>query len=194
MKKLEDLKKELENNKIELKSYDFRKKRNKMDLKYWKELFINKFRRDKAVVVNMELKTGNHKTFYVTEKLGGFEFKKGVYIFDGLSMYWNSDFKNFCYDYHEDYCMPVKREIPVKEISNVMESAKLSDLVYSSNPHVLKKFIMSNVAEQILSGTKLSEFMRRLMVIAVVVLIATVIHLVLFMQKSGMLESLGVNF
>ena len=126
-----------------------------------------------AVDVEMELNNGYHRSFLVVDDgQDGFIFLGKKYIFDRDCLYYNIDKKIFCYDYHEDFPLPVKREIPVKELKEfiISDNAKNSQVTkqieYACNPRTLQKWISSNIIEAMLQGGMLYKI---LIIIAVLV-------------------------
>jgi len=140
----------------------------------------------------MELTNGMHRTFLVVEKERSFKYKKGVYLLDDDSKYFNIDAKLWQYDFHENYCLPIKRIIPITDIKKVLESANITEVEYASNPMTLERFIVARVAEGIMKGQQLDEFMRQLRLMAVIIMVTVIVHLLLFAWKSGMLQAIKI--
>lgn len=176
--------------------FDFNpvKARKKTNILYWKDQFIYKFLPHRAVLVTIELLNGSHKQFIVREKEGSFKYKGKMFIFDNDAKYYNIDARLWAFDYHENFCLPIKRKIPVDEIRNTIAHSQISEIEYATNPSTLEKFVTSKIAEGILKGVQLDAFMKQIRIILIITMIATIIHLVLFMQKTGMLSNIHMPF
>ena len=169
-------------------------KRAKLSVKYWKDVLLERFKPDRTVLINMELVNGMHRSFLVREKKKGFKYKGGMYIFDDDSKYFNIDAKIWSFDFHESYCLPIKRNMPISDIKKVLESANISEVEYASNPMTLERFIVSRVAEGIMKGQQLDDFMKQIRLILIITMVSAVIHLFLFMSKTGMLKAVKLPF
>lgn len=154
---------------------------------WWKE------RRNphRTLMVNMELINGFHRSFIIVEREGGFQYRGGKYLFDSDSKYYNNDAKLWCYDYHEMFALPIKRIIPVTHVQAIVESIPSSEVEYSTNPKTLERFITAKIAEGIMKGQAIDEWMKQIRVMILIALVAAIIHLILFMQKTGMLQQLS---
>lgn len=168
--------------------------RSLFNIKYWRDLWHDRTKPDRTVLINLELINGMHKSFIVKEKDQGFKYKKGLYIFDDDSKYFNIDAKMWCFDFHESYCLPIKRVIPIGDIKKAVEAADITEVEYASNPMTLERFIISRVAEGIMKGQQIDEFMKQIRLLLVIAMVASVVHLLLFMQKSGMFAQVKLPF
>lgn len=192
MTKLDDLKK-LREGLLDSKEVD-----SPVDKLKHKKSFIQKFTMrlkerkspDKIVMVNIELLNGMHRTFLVNEKDGSFKYKGKIYIFDTESKYYIIDSSIWSYDFHETYVLPVKREIPIDKMKKVMESAKIDDVIYASNPKTLESFINAKLGQGMMKAKALDEAIRRMNLMMMINLIATIGLLLLFAWKTGMLEQI----
>ena len=180
--------------KAEPKSFSIQKVAGKFSINYWKEHFKEKYFSAKIVLINMELVNGFHRSFIVIEKEGGFKFRDKKYIFDDDSKYYNMDAKLYVFDYHENITLPIKRKIPVTAIKKTIESTDSIDIEYAINPSTLQRFMTAKIAEGVMKGTMLDEFLRKLQMFIIVIMIAVLVHLVLFIYGSGMLNNINVPF
>lgn len=160
----------------------------------WGKRIWNKFRRNRnpelVVGINMELLNGSHITFMVLQKPDGFKYKGRRYLFDNDSKYYNASCKEYFFDYHESYTLPVKRHIPMTNIIKTLKSVNLNQIEYSSNPSTLERFITSKIAEGIMRGQQLDEFLKKVFVVLIICAFASLLHLILFMHKTGMLNQI----
>ncbi len=138
----------------------------------------------------MELLNGMHKSFTVVETNEGFIYRGKKYLLDNENKYYNLDARMYCYDYHEALTLPLKRVIPVGTIKSTLEAMPMTEVEYAINPATLKRFEIAKIAEGIMKGQQLDEFMRRIMVLMFIVLVVTIIHFLIFLQKSGVFEAL----
>ena len=157
----------------------------------WLRRKINRRRWKKAarsIIVNLELINGNHTSFVVLEKNGGFKFKGKLYLFDNESKYYHVTGRSYCYDYHENICLPLKRKIPAEMITSFLED-KYPDIQYAINPQLLEAFETSNIIEGILKGASLEKWMRMIFIILIIILVLVVIFMIMFMFKTGMFNA-----
>lgn len=146
---------------------------------------------DKTVVINMELRNGFFRRFIVVERKGCFFYRGNQYIFDQECRYYSIDDQLWCYDYHEDYSLPIKRKIPIGETKKLISSSSIQEIEYMTNPSVVEKFTKSKIIEAIMKGAELDAFMRQLRLMMIITMIAGIIHLLLFMYKTGMFKQIA---
>lgn len=172
------------------------KRISKFEITRYKNWIKEKFFPAKSVLINMELLNGFHRFFLVKEKENGFKFSGKFYIFDNELKYYCFDSKLWCYDYHQNFCMPIKRKIPVTDVIKTIEESSITEVEYATNPSTLERFITSKIAEGIMKGQQIDEFFKRISMLVIIILIISVIHLCLFLFKTGMLQSIkipGIN-
>ena len=164
--------------------------------KYWKQRLTENMFPGRTVLINMELLNGMHRTFLIKEVNDGFSYRAKKYIFDSDNKYFNIDAKMYCYDFHESFTLPIKKKIPITDIKKTLEQSELTEVEYATNPATLERFIVARIAEGIMKGQQLDDWMKQIRVMLVVIMIAVIIHLLLFVSKSGMLQQIkipGVN-
>ncbi len=178
---------------IEIDDYDpLRTGKSRTSWRFWKTIFLERKHPDKVMLINMELQNGFHLQFLVKEKEGGFSYRGKKYIFDNELKYFNISAKNYAFDYHENFTMPIKRKIPVAKIKQTLEQPGISEIEYMTNPSTLERFIVSRIAEGIMKGQQLDEFFKKINLYILVIMVAVLVHLVLFIWASGMLKDLKV--
>ena len=192
--KLKDIKVTVKNEIKEPKIFDFHSAESKFSLAHWKIWFKEKYFPAKIVMINMELINGFHRSFIVIEKDNGFVFRDKKYVFDDDSKYYNMDAKLYVFDFHENIVLPIKRKIPVTAIKKTIESTEDIDIEYAINPSTLQRFMTAKIAEGVMKGTMLDEFLRKLQMFILVIMIAVLVHLALFIYGSGMLENIQIPF
>ena len=176
------------------RDFSLLKSKSKFSIAYWKHWFIEKYFPAKCVLINMELVNGFHRLFIAVEKEGGFKFRDKKYIFDDDSKYYNMDTKLYVFDYHESIALPIKRKIPVTAIKKTIESTEDIDIEYAINPSTLQRFMTAKIAEGVMKGTMLDEFLRQLKMFIIVIMVTVVAHLALFLYASGILENIKLPF
>lgn len=167
---------------------------SKFSIKYWKKFFTEKLFMDRTILINMELSNGFHKLFMVVERNQGFKYKSKSYVFDDESKYYVMDAKLWCYDFHENFTIPIKRIIPIAAIKKVMESGNITEVENSTNPATLDRFLKAKIAEGIMKGQQLDIVLKQLKLLGIIIMLTVIIHLILFLFKTGMLESIKVPF
>ena len=194
--KMKDVKVVVDNKTIEVepKGFSIQKVTGKFSINYWKEHFKEKYFSAKIVLINIELVNGFHRSMVVIENDGGFKFRDKKYIFDDDSKYYNMDAKLYCFDYHENLALPIKRKIPVTAIKKTIESTDDIDIEYAINPSTLQRFMTAKIAEGVMKGTMLDEFLRKLQMFIIVIMVAVLVHLMLFLYASGILENIQMPF
>jgi len=167
---------------------------SRISFERYRHWFIEKYFPAKCILINMELVNGFHRTFLVVEKDGGFKFRGKKYVFDDDSKYYNMDAKMYVFDYHEGIVLPIKRKIPVSAIKKTIESTDEIDIEYAINPSTLQRFMTAKIAEGVMKGTMLDDFLRKLQMFIIVIMVAVVVHLALFLYASGILENIQMPF
>jgi hypothetical protein len=184
--------------------------RSPFNVKWWWKKIKMRFIRHRLSLVNIELENGFHITLMVTEKDNGFKWKGKKYVFDEDLKYYNLSAKMWCYDYHENFTLPVKisqkmnykeevnlpidGKIPVNEIKKLLEESKISEVEYMANPTVLQRYTISKMAEGIMKGQQIDAFFKQIRLLIIITAVASIIHLFLFAQKSGMLAQIKMPF
>ncbi len=176
-----------------IKPYDaIRTNKSRFTMRFWKDHFKERLHPETTALVNMELMNGFHKLFIVKEKDEGFKYRGKKYLFDNEAKYYIIDSKLWCYDYHENFTLPIKRKIPLTAIKKSLEASNISEVEYATNPSTLERFTISKIAEGIMKGQAIDEFMKQIRLLLIIAMVSSLIHLVLFMFKSGMLQQIKI--
>lgn len=163
----------------------------------WPSRIKDRFAPQRTYVMHFELRNGMHTSFTVTTKENSFDYMGGTYIIDPECMYFDISSKAWNLDYHQDLSLPIKREIPVKQLKTaISELGKIDQdmVVAAMNPSSVKEFIISKVIEQMLKAQDIGEFFKQMRVIFILILVTVIIHFLLFMKASGMLSNLSLPF
>jgi hypothetical protein len=153
-------------------------------INWWK-----KGRARKVLMVNMELKNGNHRSFIVYTSENGFVYNKARYLFDNESSYYNVDFRFWCFDYHEDFTLPIKRIIPLKKITDQL-SVDYDEIENLVNPNTAEKFVTSEVAKAVMSAGAFLDFLKNSRMLWIIELIVGIINFLLLLNLSGVFDKL----
>ena len=167
-------------------------RKSKFKLKYWKDWYLNKTHPESIALINMELMNGFHKIFLVKEFEEGFKYKNKKYLFDNEAKYFIIDSKIWAYDFHETFTLPIKRKIPITNIRKTLESSNISEVEYATNPATLERFAISKIAEGIMRGAEMEQVFKFLKLMAILILVISFIHMMLFMMKTGMFSSIKI--
>lgn len=177
----------------DLKPFDaVRTGKSRLTVKYWKAHLLERLHPETTALVSMELLNGFHRLFVVKENDEGFQYRGKKYLFDNEAKYYIIDSKLWCYDYHENFTLPIKRKIPLTHIKKSLEHSNISEVEYATNPSTLERFTISKIAEGIMKGQAIDEFMKQIRLLLIIAMVTAVIHLALFMFKSGMLQSIKI--
>ncbi len=183
----------IEDTDTEIKPFDaVRTGKSKLSIKYWKAHLLERMHPETTALISMELMNGFHRLFVVKEKDEGFQYRGKKYLFDNEAKYYIIDSKLWCYDYHENFTLPIKRKIPLTHIKKSLEHSNISEVEYATNPSTLERFTISKIAEGIMKGQAIDEFMKQIRLLLIIAMVTAVIHLALFMFKSGMLQSIKI--
>ncbi len=196
VKKPEDKPKVISEEDTPSKPYQPLKAKSKMDYfsyRFWKGKVLDKYFADSITLVNMELMNGFHRTFVVKESDEGFTFRGKKFLFDDQYKYYNIDARLYAYDFHEGLTMAIKRKVPLTNIKKSIENLDI-DVKYAINPATLQRFITAKIAEGVMKGTQLDEFLRKLNMFIIVILVAVLVHLALFLYASGILQQVKLPF
>lgn len=177
-----------------IQNFKLLKTKSKLSFDYWKTWYLDRYQAGKIVLINMELTNGFHRLFTIKENDEGFIFRGKKYLFDDDSKYYNLDTKLYTFDYHEQITLPFKRKIPVTEIKKTIESTEGIDVEYAINPSTLQRFMTAKIAEGVMKGTQLDEFMKKLNTFIIVIMVAVLVHLALFLYASGILQNVKLPF
>ena len=156
-----------------------------------KNWYYDNIKKHSSVLINMELNNGYHRHFMVTEDQNGFKYCKKFYLFDNDLKYYDIDSKIWTYDFHENYSLPVKRIIPIKEILDTIHTGQITEIEYSSNPSTLEHAMNNKIAEGILKGAELSGFFKQIRLLLIITMLVVIINFLLSLKTSGLLDAIG---
>lgn len=167
-----------------LKKIIHRKHYSKFSLQYYKEWYKYKFMKRKLFMVIMKLRNGNFSTFSVAINGTFFTRWGGSYFVDSdlakrdLETGFNLLF------YHQDCSLPFDIDY---NIDALMKGLKTQDesIVKTSNPRLLKGFIESEVIEKVMKGAELSDQLKKVYMIAIMILVLNVVVVIMVAKSQG---------
>jgi len=152
----------------------------------------NKYFPERTFLINMQLRNGDHTQFVLNTKENFFDYLGGQYILDETLKYYVISARKYCFDFHQDFCLPVRRHIDVKQLNETMEVSGMNDCGASSNPSTLSQSVKANIAEGIMKAQEIDEFFKSIKFIVIVTCIASVLTFLLLLQTSGALKGLSL--
>ena len=167
--------------------YSILKKKHLLDIQTWKYKLRNKHHPLSSVKVNMELSNGEVMPFVTTIKDGGFIFDKGFYIVDENAKYFDNNAGLWCFDYHEELCFPVKKNINLHKVKEEVYSGDDVELETAINPKSLQKFMESTVIQKLLAGAEMEDSLSKIKMFCLITLVVTAATLLLVINMSGIL-------
>jgi hypothetical protein len=168
------------------KQYKINKNKGLLDFKGWRYKLMSKYHPLTTIKVNMELTNGETFPFVVKVIDGGFVFNEGFYILDEKYKYYDTNAKLWCFDYHEELCLPVDKKIKISEIKKTIYESGEIELESAINPVSLQKFMESNVIQKILAGAELEDSMRKMKMYLIITMIVSIVSLLLTAKSSGL--------
>jgi hypothetical protein len=175
-----------------IKEINYRKIGSKSSIGFWKKKFKLFFHGDTSYLINMELSNGFHTTFIVNEEDGGFKFNGKKYCFDDALKYYHITSNLYAFNFHEGFAMPIISKIDLNEINKAVSGSGITEIEYMTNPSTLERFTVSKIAEGIMKGQQLDEFFRQIRLIVIINGLMTLLLLILFVAKTGMLKSIKI--
>ena len=177
------------------KNYDPKEviKHYKINHKKWTDItgmkyrLMSKYHPLSTIKVNMELTNGEVMPFVTRIKDGGFVFDNGWYIIDEKYKYYDNNAKLYCFDYHEELCLPINKKIKLDEIKKKIYEDEDVELETAINPKSLQKFMESTVIQKLLAGAEMEDSMRKLKMFMIITMIVTIVTLLLVVNMSGLL-------
>lgn len=147
-------------------------------------------KKDRVVLVTMELNSGDEWTAWIIEEDGGFLYKGMWYHFDPDLKIYNQTQRHFHYYFHESLSIPVQHRVRANDVRDGVAGSSGHDVALALNPAVLRSVLQSDIAQKIVKGQAMEDEMKVIKRILIIIGIVTVIHALLFLQDSGILSNL----
>ena len=166
-------------------------KTNKIE-KTLKNYFRQKFQSRRCFVIAMQLRNGKRRTMLITTKNRYFKYEGGTYVIDPELSYDNIDSKFMWLDYHQDFCLPIKRDFKFRDVQDAIEQSGMYEVENSTNPSSLTKILEANVGEGIAKSSAMPDFFKRIQIFIIITMLSSIILLIAFIFKTGMLKSIKI--
>jgi hypothetical protein len=168
-----------------------RNKFKPLSLQFWRTYYYLNFKRAEIMLIEMELATGDIYTFITPIKANSFEFKKKVYVIDESIKKYDINSKIYRLRYFENLSLPVDESLPVKDLKSAIQNKEKNQkdtIYYALNPQLLHEFLHSDVLKSMMQAGEITAFFKNIRMWVIVATISSVIHLILYAQKSGLLN------
>jgi len=152
---------------------------------------------ERSYIINMELRNGMHDTFLISTKKNYFKYMGGTYVIDPQLQHFHVASRTYALDYHQDIPLPIKREIPVKDIQKTIKELGRIDpdqLTTAMNPLSLEAFIEGRVIEQLMKAQDIEAFFKNMRIIFIANLILSALTFFVLVKSTGMLDNLKLPF
>jgi len=157
--------------------------KNLLDFTGWTKELKDKFNSGKTFLINMQLRNGTHTNLLVVLENKYFEYEDGRYIIDDDYKYYNSSSKIYCLDYHQDCCIPLKRNFNMRDIEEALSSNTDIDTETSINPKSLKIFMESDIIQKVISGEEAEKHIKFIKFMLIMIAIGVAIILVITLRS-----------
>lgn len=146
----------------------------------------------RKLTINMELRNGRHRTIQIHPKNSTFKFQGSMYVIDHNLAYDNIDCKTLMLDYHQDFCLPLKRCFNLKDIQDAIDEMGNYEIETATNPAVLRKLVEADIGGNIAKAVGLPDALRKLLWLGAISAIGIIIMIIIFVIKTGMLKDVHV--
>jgi hypothetical protein len=146
----------------------------------------------KNMMINMELANGDHDIFIAAVDQERFNYKNKTYIYDESLKYYVRSCQMWALDFHENFALAVQRKIPLNKLNQTLRDSGITDVDMATNPSLLGRFQECKMIEGVLKSQEFMEQIKRLMVMIAIGAFASLLHLILFVWKSGMLDKVKI--
>jgi len=157
----------------------------------WMRRYRMKNYKDRRVHITMLLRNGDKDQFYVFPEAEQFYYQKGVYILDSSLAKFDIAANCNSLTYHQDFSVPINKDVDVNAMKKAGSDPRFSDLDIAFNPYALEKFTESKVVEGMMKGAGLQEWMQRMFILQITLLIILIVFFLIYAQKSGMFSQIG---
>ena len=151
-------------------------------------LLSNAFK-NKTFIANFQLRNGKHTTVLIRASKNYFKYLNGTYIIDDTLAYDNISSKFLMLDYHQDFCLPIQRSIIWHDIQDAIENSGIYEIENSTNPSALTKILEADIGGGVARASAMPDFIKQMRLLVIIAAVSSTIMLLLFMIKSGMLNS-----
>ena len=179
---------------LQLSDFNPVKPTNFLNISWIKQFWIRTAKRQEAVLINLEFLNGDHGSRFVSASLEGFKIgKDNLYLFDESMKYYNFTLKIFCYDFHEGFCLPIKRKFDVKALNDAIKTQDY-EVELSTNPSVLATFEETKMAKWMMKAQEVMEELAKFKIWMIITMIICILTFVIVLKGSGMLSNIHIPF
>jgi len=161
-----------------------------VSIKGMKNRLLSNAFKNKTFIANFCLRNGKHTTVLVRSTKNYFKYLGGTYIIDDTLAYDNISSKFLMLDYHQDFCLPIKREIKWNDIQDAIEASGRYEIESSTNPSALTKILEADIGGGVARASSMPDFIKQMKLFVIIAALSSTAMLLLFMIKSGMLNSI----
>lgn len=156
--------------------------------------FKDKFFPENSYLICMELRNGFHTNFLINTSENTFKYKGCLYIIDPDIKYFNTLVKLWCLDFHQDFCLPIHRAIPLIDIKKaVTNHDSVQNMEYATNPKTLEQFVTSEIAKGVMQGQAIDSFLKTMKILIWVILIVVCVHMFIYFNQAGVLKMINIG-
>lgn len=166
-----------------IKKYNYGSFISKFSIQHWKEKYKQVFKKRDIFLVIMQLRNGKYDMFTIATTHNYFSYKRGMYYVDPDMVREDSHTGLNSLYYHQDCSVPFKLTFDLDKLRETVRNEDTS-VEKALNPNNLKGFINSQVIEKVLKGQELTDDMRFIKMMIVIVLLG--IALIGFMIARSM--------
>ena len=156
-----------------------------------KNKILDRFKPSSTILVEMEHFNGTVSQFMLSAKGHKFYYNKKAYIIDEERRKYCVTSKLYKYQYHEGYALPFNHTLTAGELkkgTDDLNDKEIDAVSTSYNPYVLVDVLKFEYAKGVIQGASMSEFLKRLFIISIIIMVLTLAHLLLNAVKSGWIQ------
>ena len=160
-----------------------------VSIKGTKNRLLSNLFKNKTFIANFQLRNGKHTTVLIRASKNYFKYLNGTYIIDDTLAYDNISSKFLMLDYHQDFCLPIQRNIIWHDIQDAIENSGIYEIENSTNPSALTKILEADIGGGVARASAMPDFIKQMRLLVIIAAVSSTVLLLLFMIKSGMLNS-----
>lgn len=165
--------------------FDYKKAFKWYSFKYQWAKYKEKNMRRKLYLIIMHLRNDKYDFFYVATNNAYFEYKEGLYHIDPDMVREDTHSKLSTLYYNQDISTPFKINFDLDELHTQIQKEGDVTVDKALNPFSLKAFINSQVIEKVLKGQELSDELKLIKILIIILLLLTVIGLIMTARANG---------
>lgn len=147
----------------------------------------------RLILIEMELRSGDIIDFVTLTDTGiknqSFVFQGGRYILQDTAKKYIRSCGYWRWRYHQDFSLPITETITPSSLRELVAEQK-PGVVHSCSPYLLETFTESKIAEGIMRGQELGEYLRQTRLLLIITMIGVFLHFLVYVQKTGGFKAL----